>query len=50
LDFKIKYRKNNSTEIKCLNGIFPKRDLIETQEESVTIEEEAPTSPPDLEQ
>jgi len=47
LDFKIKYRKNGSTEIKCLNGVFPKRALIEQQEESVTIEEDAPSSPTD---
>ena len=45
LDFKIKYRKNGSTEVKCLNGVFPKRALIEQQEESVTIEEDAPSSP-----
>ena len=43
--YKIKYRKDGNSELKCLTGVFPFRDIVQA-EENVQIEEASPPPAP----
>ena len=44
--YQIKYRKDGDIELKCLNGLFPARDIVQTDEE-INIEESTPPAQPE---
>jgi len=44
-DYKIRYKKNGDLKIICLNGIFPKRDILQESIKEEVVEENAPKGP-----
>ena len=45
IEYKIKYIKDGETVLKCLDGIFPTRDIVQEEIIEEVIEEDVPTSP-----